>query len=70
MIGALVALASLSIPLSVHANPGTKAALASMHLIAGVCFVVAMGRARLASRPSHADRAEDVARGTVHGQAA
>lgn len=48
--GAVIALLSLAIPLGVHADPGTKAALAMMHLIAGIAFVVAIGRARAVPR--------------------
>lgn len=50
MIGVVIALLSLAIPLGVHADPGTKAALAVMHLIAGTAFVVAIGRARAVPR--------------------
>ncbi len=49
-IGAVIALLSLAIPLGVHADPGTKAALAVMHLVAGTAFVMAIGRARAVPR--------------------
>lgn len=50
--GAAAAVLSLAIPLGVHASPGTKAALAAMHLIAGAAFAAAIGwaRARAVSR--------------------
>lgn len=68
--GALVALASLSIPLGVHAGSGTKAALASMHLIAGAAFITAMAVARRAARRSQAMSGRDLVHRAGLGTAA
>jgi hypothetical protein len=60
--GALVALASRSIPLSVHARSGTKATPASMDLIAGAAFITA--------RRSQATSGGDLTHRAGHGKAA
>jgi hypothetical protein len=44
--GAALALVSLGLPLSVHADIATKLVLASMHLVAGAAFVTALQGAK------------------------
>lgn len=44
--GAVVAVFSLAGPLSLEADTATKALLASMHVVAGLAFVLALERAR------------------------
>jgi hypothetical protein len=67
---AVVALLSLAIPLGVHAGPGTKAALAAMHLIAGTAFAAAMGRARAASHVRPATSPTQQPGSAAHDEAA
>jgi Na+/proline symporter len=70
VIGALVALVSLSISLSVHADSDTKATLASMHLIAGTAFIAAMAVSRRSARRSQATSGADLTHRDGHGKAA
>jgi purine-cytosine permease-like protein len=48
VVGAAIAVVSLAGPLSVEADTTAKLVLATMHVITGGCFVVAVGRARSA----------------------
>ncbi len=54
--GAAMALLSLAVPLSVHANAGTKLALASMHLVAGSVFIISLQYLKSSVRRTGDDR--------------